>query len=487
MKKLFMTSFAVIALAFVACNGTASSASGYDEIDYEKYVESDTIHFRDSVRIVEEFDDVYDITFIVPKSNEIATDSIKAKIRELMECEEKSDYFKMAQEECKKFFDEHKAEVEADGEDHNPYPWEFTATYEFVSQSPKFFTIYQEGYDYRGGAHGMPFLSGYTFLRENGHALTWKDFTDNPDKLVPYIEEGFADEREIYMETIQEEDKGLVPPANDPWIEGNHIVFQYQAYEIGPYAMGTPRSEVYVWEQGDEVPDAVIKPFIKELIKNYEDHFDCCGDAEECENKEEEDDDGFYQVMHASLFDTYKIEGAPNIESFMQALHVYDKEAGWFTDPEIDKANGYFHYFEEGSGHLELYGACWNRKDGKKLFIVSYELCDFAVHEGHTEEYCLAGGSEFYYASANKWPEADENTFIDYDTGFAAFIYNSETKKLEPLHEPPFNGWGECKTNRFLILPKKGKDIKVRDGVLDDSRYTYHMLKWNGMTFDYVD
>lgn len=192
--------------------------------------------------------------------------------------------------------------------------------------------------------------------------------------------------------------------------------------------------------------------------------------------------------IHDTFGKSLKVDGTPCIESFLKAVpSFYNKEYGWFIHPEIDNANGYASYAEEGDGKFEMNAACWKRNDSKLLVIFSYDLAYFNTHKANTEDFCLAGDSKFYYISANIIGNPKEHRFVDNDTGFAVYLYAPDTKTLEKMIEPPFNGWDIRTTNSFLVLPQNGKDIKVRDGVeFDDAKhYSYHSLKWNGMTFDY--
>lgn len=186
-----------------------------------------------------------------------------------------------------------------------------------------------------------------------------------------------------------------------------------------------------------------------------------------------------------ALAGNFKVEGAPCVQSFVEALPIYSKEYGWYNDPEIDNRNGFFQYSEEGSGGLFYYGAVWRRKDGSRLFILSYRETEWTDSEGRTERFTRHSGSPWYYSSTEVMmggENQDEKSFLDHDTGFAAYLYNEATHTLELLPEPPIDGWQPQETHRFLILPQKGKDIEVQEGV--DEEPTSYTLKWNGMTFE---
>lgn len=188
------------------------------------------------------------------------------------------------------------------------------------------------------------------------------------------------------------------------------------------------------------------------------------------------------------LAKNFKVTGTPCVQSFVEALPVYNKEYGWYNDPDIDNKNGFFQYSEEGDGGVTYYGALWRRTDGKRLFIFSYRQSEWNVYEGRTERFTRHGGSPWYYASTEIYmvgENQDQISFSDEDTGFAAYVYNEATHTLEFLSEPPIKGWKAKDAHRLLILPQKGKDIEVQEGGFEE--YVTHTLKWNGMGFDYVD
>lgn len=192
------------------------------------------------------------------------------------------------------------------------------------------------------------------------------------------------------------------------------------------------------------------------------------------------------EPLYLELAQDFKVNGKPGIQSFVEALPVYNKEYGWYNDPEFDTRNGFFHYGEEGDGGVYYYGCIWKRDDGKRLFILSYRESSWNEYKGCKERFTRHGGSPWYYASTELWmcgENMDQISYLDEDTGFAAYLFNEDTNTLELLSEPPFNGWQAKNVHRFLILPQKGKDIEVEEGVFEET--VTSTLKWNGMTFDY--
>ena len=73
---------------------------------------------------------------------------------------------------------------------------------------------------------------------------------------------------------------------------------------------------------------------------------------------------------------TVNVKGGVGIEQFVTAI-LETKPNEWHHEPVYDKKNGYFSYFEEGAGSITYNVSYWNRKDGKKLVILSYRENDF--------------------------------------------------------------------------------------------------------------
>lgn len=191
------------------------------------------------------------------------------------------------------------------------------------------------------------------------------------------------------------------------------------------------------------------------------------------------------ELPFTDLAKNFKVKGSPNIRSFVAALPVFDPEYEWDDEETVDIKNGFFHFSEEGSGGVGYYGAIWKRDDGKRLFIFSYRQSEWNEYEGHTRTFIRHNGSPWYFATADvimTGENEDQISFCDYDTGFAAYVYNEETHTLEFLPQPPINGWKAKNAHRELILPQKGKDITVHEGDFENG--VDYTLKWNGMTFD---
>ncbi|MCC5943287.1 MAG: DUF3298 domain-containing protein [Bernardetiaceae bacterium] len=113
------------------------------------------------------------------------------------------------------------------------------------------------GYNYRGGAHGIPYFSALNLDLTTEKPLTLADVSSNPQNLHKHI---IASLRENYSIPNSEslEEFGLSSEANIPvpevfTFDKAGVTFHYGAYEIGPYAIGMPQAFV-PW---DKIKDSV--------------------------------------------------------------------------------------------------------------------------------------------------------------------------------------------------------------------------------------
>lgn len=213
---------------------------------------------------------------------------------------------------------------------------------------------------------------------------------------------------------------------------------------------------------------------------------DCCGGEDEDGYEAGADKVGYHEIVWYKLYNSFKVKGAPSIESFVAALEpavgdlLSEEEGEDFAT--LDKANGYFHFYQEGAGSVEYDGALWNRKDGKKLFIFSYSEVDEIFAENAKQAKELTQHRESMWMYFDSKIEEEHGHGMLYDNGFVAYIYDDAKKELVPLESSPFDGINDTDKPRFYELPRKGKDIKVREGLYGD--YSYSTLKWNGTGFD---
>ncbi len=109
-----------------------------------------------------------------------------------------------------------------------------------------------DNYIYLGGAHGVGIVDGAIFRCKDGKIMEWDDLFVNKEALRPLLTSTFnkmdRDARpdwDLVFEYTNSDINNYPMPATDPWINSDgKMVFIYQSYEIGPYAMGMPQCEI---------------------------------------------------------------------------------------------------------------------------------------------------------------------------------------------------------------------------------------------------
>jgi hypothetical protein len=98
-----------------------------------------------------------------------------------------------------------------------------------------------EGYQYTGGAHGLPFYKTFVFDKKSGELVSIEDiFTVNADKYLPELSaQAIAQFNEELGDSFFAE--GADPDPNN-WtlwyINGEELTFIFPPYQVGPYAAG---------------------------------------------------------------------------------------------------------------------------------------------------------------------------------------------------------------------------------------------------------
>jgi hypothetical protein len=426
-------------------------------------------HFRDSAKIVEDGYTIYDVQIDMPELGgnvtQVVRDSIFAFItnttNKVSAGKTTSDLFqgldKVFKPKAMEFIEGHRNAV-ADTEGSG---LAFFYNLEFFPEacSPDYITMYLIGYDYLGGAHGIPFEYGVTFLTSNGHILKWNDYTRKPEYLRPTISK--------HIDSEFFEDSKIRPlPDWCPWLRGDKVVFKYSVYEILPFAAGMPEAEVPYTELAE-----YLEPQIVNMCSSYT-----------YENDELGEDDFF--TIYNQLTDPleYPVKGEPNIKSFVEAvLGEMGEEEGFF-----DMRNGYWKQSSEGDGRLSYNAAYWNRTNGSKLFIISYEHTQAVTLDPRTGEVkrgLTHASSPWMYFDVT--PDEDSDNYgLSRETGYVAFLYDAKSKTLKPVYDISILGdLPEIEDHRYLELPQHGKDIKAREGNPSKGNCRYRTLHWDGMKF----
>lgn len=152
-----------------------------------------------------------------------------------------------------------------DDEDSFMLNWENSTSISKYVETDEFITFLYNSYEYSGGAHGMSYLIGTTFLKDTGERLDASIIKDpsNPDfqalfkeKLYAYFNDEEGGTLGDYL-LYQSEDDDI--PLSNMFLRDSSVVFNYQPYEISFYAAGMPEA-VFSFSE--------IKPYLtKKAIK----------------------------------------------------------------------------------------------------------------------------------------------------------------------------------------------------------------------------
>lgn len=440
-------------------------------------------HYRDSAKISQGGYTVYDAKVEIPLLGGVVTkavhDSIlafivRAEDNKLPSARNTSDLKKaldkIYHQKAEAYFKGHRDILKEDEGMDNGLPWYFEVEINVKCHCSDYITLYVVGDDYMGGAHGMPFEYGRTFLTSNGYMMTWNDYAKRPEYLRPSIS------RNLASRYLHNPDKIQPLPRLDPWLFGDRVVFKYTPYEIAPFASGMPEAQI----QYSNIQE-FIDPAIVRLCQKYADEKGPVTDEDhECEEAGHdctcgEGGEGDEDVLIYNTFsNSFDVEGAPNIKSFVKA--VFGESA---SNGTMDIKNGYWTLHEEGSGSTSYNAAYWNRTDGSKLFIISYSLIEFVTLP---RKITMSSNPWLYYTVTPL--EDNDGQGIEEETGYLTYLYNAASHKLEPIFDMSILGnMADIYEHRYLLLPQHGKDIKVREGSRFKGQYRYRTLRWDGMKF----
>jgi uncharacterized protein YecT (DUF1311 family) len=131
------------------------------------------------------------------------------------------------------------------------------ASFEVPLATPRLVTVVTEGYDYGGGAHGLPFTIATTFDLELERPLTLDDVFANgrgiADALFPVVMDRLgSDARE--WEGAEKNARKVLENVSSWTFLADGAAVTFPPYAVAPYAAGSPRVR-FTW--------AELKPYLK--------------------------------------------------------------------------------------------------------------------------------------------------------------------------------------------------------------------------------
>ena len=125
-----------------------------------------------------------------------------------------------------------------------------------------------------GAAHGYHYATGQSFRKTDGKLLGWNIFKTDHEQNVK-IQQAITKELCKYFEVknwnelkelliLSDDLTEVVPlPAAMPLIMGDSLVFDYQPYEIAPYAAGMPSAKIAIADLESELTPSAQRLLMK--------------------------------------------------------------------------------------------------------------------------------------------------------------------------------------------------------------------------------
>ena len=126
------------------------------------------------------------------------------------------------------------------------FPYEINSRYTVTEDNKSIVSLFNDYYEFLGGAHGMTTKTSYTVDKEKESLVTLKDLFnkgyDYKDIINKEIKEQIGKKPENYFDSGAEF-KGISDNQNF-YIEDNNLVIYYQLYELAPYVFGFPEFKI---------------------------------------------------------------------------------------------------------------------------------------------------------------------------------------------------------------------------------------------------
>lgn len=135
---------------------------------------------------------------------------------------------------------------EGAGQEKPTFPYEIYSKYTITEDNNTLISLYNDYYEYLGGAHGMTTRTSYTIDKEKENLITLKElFAEGynySDIINKKIKEEISKNPENYFDSGKEF-KGINEKQSF-YIDGDNLVIYYQLYDIAPYAFGIPEFKI---------------------------------------------------------------------------------------------------------------------------------------------------------------------------------------------------------------------------------------------------
>ncbi|EHI97314.1 hypothetical protein CDLVIII_0585 [Clostridium sp. DL-VIII] len=126
------------------------------------------------------------------------------------------------------------------------FPYEIYSRYTITKDNNSIISLYDDYYEYLGGAHGMTTRSSYTIDRKQEKLLSLKElFTEGynyKDTINKEIKTEINKHPDNYFDS-GDSFKGISDNQSF-YIEGDNLIIYYQLYDLAPYVFGFPEFKI---------------------------------------------------------------------------------------------------------------------------------------------------------------------------------------------------------------------------------------------------
>ena len=132
--------------------------------------------------------------------------------------------------------------------DYTPIAYSSELSFTVTRADSNVISFTENGYDYMGGAHGMPYTIGINYDTKTGELITFTDLSDNPDAFradTLAFNQALAQTEYYSMQMFSQDDitNGTLEQvlyADGAWyLSTSGLVFMSAPYALAPYAAGT--------------------------------------------------------------------------------------------------------------------------------------------------------------------------------------------------------------------------------------------------------
>jgi len=133
-----------------------------------------------------------------------------------------------------------------EGQEKPTFPFEVYSRYTIGIDNNVLISLYNDYYEYLGGAHGMTTRTSYTIDKEREKLLTLKELFVQGYSYSDIINKSIKEEIEKHPSDYfnsGREFKGIGENQSF-YMEGDKLVIYYQLYDIAPYVFGIPEFKI---------------------------------------------------------------------------------------------------------------------------------------------------------------------------------------------------------------------------------------------------